>query len=246
VQPELKEPTARATFNALIFWRSAEYSRGFPFIQQAHTLARSIARLTIPPVFSGVPDGNVAYGTDWIIAPGILMTNHHVVDARDCRPQPFGSGERSAAESDFQAQAERTAAGFDCYKEAGGSHLECRISRLLASSQELDYAIIELEQAGKIDDRHRIRLGDVRDVQADQLPRGLELATSSFPCIDVSLAGKRHGLAGKHSGLFREFARIVGELGVDYSSHVILIENVSGFANSHGGNYLARSPNKAQ
>jgi DNA (cytosine-5)-methyltransferase 1 len=87
-------------------------------------------------------------------------------------------------------------------------------------------------------------LGDVRDVHADQLPRGLELATSSFPCIDVSLAGKRHGLAGKHSGLFWEFARIVGELGADYSPHVILIENVSGFANSHGGNDLREALTK--
>src|SRR5271163_5246307 len=39
-------------------------------------------------------------------------------------------------------------------------------------------------------------LGDVRNVRAHHLPHGLELATSSFPCIDVSLAGNRKGLAG--------------------------------------------------
>ncbi len=87
-------------------------------------------------------------------------------------------------------------------------------------------------------------LGDVRDVRADQLPRGLELATSSFPCIDVSLAGKRYGLAGQHSGLFWEFARIIWELGAEHSPNVILIENVAGFANSHGGNDLREALKK--
>lgn len=86
--------------------------------------------------------------------------------------------------------------------------------------------------------REGFLLGDVRQVHADQLPRGLELATSSFPCIDVSLAGKRHGLAGRHSGLFWEFARIIEDLGADHSPNVVFIENVSGFATSHGGEDL--------
>lgn len=60
----------------------------FAFIQKAHGIARSIARLTIPRVFGGVPDGSVVYGTGWIIAPGIVVTNHHVIDARDRRPPP--------------------------------------------------------------------------------------------------------------------------------------------------------------
>lgn len=79
---------------------------------------------------------------------------------------------------------------------------------------------------------------DVRNVRGDQLPCGLELATSSFPCIDLSLAGNRNGLAGKHSGMFWEFARVIRELGDANRPRVILIENVTGFASSHDGKDL--------
>jgi DNA (cytosine-5)-methyltransferase 1 len=54
-----------------------------------------------------------------------------------------------------------------------------------------------------------------------------------FPCQDVSLArmGPRAGLKGKQSGLFYEFARLVGER----LPRVLLIENVPGLLSSHGG-----------
>jgi V8-like Glu-specific endopeptidase len=158
LQLEPEQPVADATFEALVFGVQRDTRVDFAFIKQAHTLARSIARLTIPRVFSGTLDGKVVYGTGWIIAPGILMTNHHVIDARDRRPPPSGWGEQVAAEPDFQAQAERMLADFDYYNEADGSRLECRASKLLASSRELDYAIIELEQAEKIADRQPIRV----------------------------------------------------------------------------------------
>ena len=162
VQPALKEPTERATFEALVFGVQRDTRVDFAFIQQAHIAARSIARLKVPRVFDGVPDGKIVYGTGWVIAPGILMTNHHVIDARDRQLEPFGLGEKFAAESDIHAQAEKATADFDYYKEASSSHLECRTTRLLASNRELDYAIIELEQAGEIADRHPIRIVPVQ------------------------------------------------------------------------------------
>jgi DNA (cytosine-5)-methyltransferase 1 len=87
------------------------------------------------------------------------------------------------------------------------------------------------------DDFH---IGDVRDVHADQLPQ-VELATSSFPCIDVSLAGNRKGLAGTHSGMFWEFARVINEMENENRPRVILLENVTGFASSHGGQDLRKA-----
>ena len=81
-------------------------------------------------------------------------------------------------------------------------------------------------------------LGDIRDVTVQQLPPGLELATSSFPCVDLSLAGNRRGLLGEQSGMFWEFARILEELG-ESRPRVVLLENVVGFASSHGGKDLA-------
>ncbi|MFG1743650.1 DNA cytosine methyltransferase [Micromonospora chalcea] len=78
---------------------------------------------------------------------------------------------------------------------------------------------------------------DIRNVAAQDLPAGVELATSSFPCVDLSLAGNRRGLVGEQSGMFWEFARILG--GMSPRPSVVLLENVHGFATSHGGDDLA-------
>lgn len=83
-------------------------------------------------------------------------------------------------------------------------------------------------------------LGDVREVTAQHLPDGIELATSSFPCVDLSLAGNRLGLVGAQSGMFWEFARVLEEMG-DKRPRAVLLENVHGFATSHGGRDLANA-----
>lgn len=80
------------------------------------------------------------------------------------------------------------------------------------------------------------KLGDIRGVLGDDLP-AVELATASFPCIDLSLAGNRKGLAGGQSGMFWEFARILEQMG-EQRPRAVLLENVHGFATSHGGKDL--------
>lgn len=55
------------------------------------------------------------------------------------------------------------------------------------------------------------RFDDVCTVGAAQLVP-VDLICGGFPCQDISSAGTRKGLAGERSGLWREFARIVGEL----------------------------------
>ncbi len=42
------------------------------------------------------------------------------------------------------------------------------------------------------------------------------IITGGFPCQDLSVAGKRAGLAGERSGLFWEIARIVDETQTEY------------------------------
>lgn len=44
-----------------------------------------------------------------------------------------------------------------------------------------------------------------------------------FPCQDISFAGKGEGLSGEQSGLWREFARLVGEV----RPSIVIVENVS-------------------
>lgn len=77
---------------------------------------------------------------------------------------------------------------------------------------------------------------DVREVKGVDIP-DIEVATASFPCTDLSLAGWRRGLAGEQSGMFWEFARVLDEMG-DRAPSAVLLENVPGFATSHGGRDL--------
>lgn len=60
---------------------------------------------------------------------------------------------------------------------------------------------------------------------------GTGLLCGGFPCQDVSVAGRRAGLAGARSGLFHEFARIAESLRPRW----LLVENVPGLLSSNGG-----------
>lgn len=66
------------------------------------------------------------------------------------------------------------------------------------------------------------RFDDVRTVGATQLAQ-VDLICGGFPCQDVSSAGKGEGLAGERSGLWREFARVVGEIRPSW----VVVENVA-------------------
>jgi len=57
------------------------------------------------------------------------------------------------------------------------------------------------------------------------------IITGGFPCQDLSVAGKRAGLAGARSGLFWEIARLVEETQTEY----FVIENVPGLLSSNKG-----------
>lgn len=80
-------------------------------------------------------------------------------------------------------------------------------------------------------------VGDVANVAGDDLPE-VDLAWSSFPCTDLSLAGKRAGLVGRHSSTFFQFTRVLEEMG-DRRPRVVALENVTALASSHGGEDLA-------
>ena len=76
---------------------------------------------------------------------------------------------------------------------------------------------------------------DIAKVEACQLPE-FDVATASFPCQDLLLAGKREGLAGKRSGTLGEFTRLLAELRSQHRQpRAVIIENVPGLLTSHGG-----------
>jgi len=75
---------------------------------------------------------------------------------------------------------------------------------------------------------------DVRTVGKHNL-KPVDVICGGFPCQDVSIAGKRAGLAGERSGLWHEFARIIDELEPKW----VVIENVPGLLSSNKGRDFA-------
>lgn len=87
-------------------------------------------------------------------------------------------------------------------------------------------------------DVHTFRLGDIAAIEANELPQDAALAWASSPCTDLSLAGGRAGLAGAKSGVFWHFVKLLEALEEDRPP-VVVLENVTGLATSHGGDDLA-------
>jgi DNA (cytosine-5)-methyltransferase 1 len=67
---------------------------------------------------------------------------------------------------------------------------------------------------------------DIQTLTAERLARdGIEVDVicGGFPCQDISTAGRGAGLAGERSGLWFEYARLIGELRPQY----VIVENVT-------------------
>jgi len=83
---------------------------------------------------------------------------------------------------------------------------------------------------------HARLVDDVRKVGKQSHERkSIDLICGGFPCQDLSIAGKRAGLAGERSGLWFEFARIIDELEPQW----VVIENVPGLLSSNKGRDFA-------
>ncbi|WP_417788924.1 DNA cytosine methyltransferase [Terasakiella pusilla] len=74
--------------------------------------------------------------------------------------------------------------------------------------------------------------GDITKLTAPEIPEA-NVWCGGFPCQDVSLAnqGKRKGLKGERSGLFYKYAELVDARKPEW----LVLENVPGLLNSHGG-----------
>jgi DNA (cytosine-5)-methyltransferase 1 len=74
---------------------------------------------------------------------------------------------------------------------------------------------------------------DVFRLDPAAIPTGM-LATCSFPCIDLSLAGNRTGIHGTHSSAFWGFVRLL-EWQETQAPPLLLVENVPGWLTSNQG-----------
>jgi endonuclease G, mitochondrial len=124
----------------------------FDFLLRGAAAGRSVGRLTVPPYENGVPKstplGTPAYphgGTGWLITPTLLVTNHHVVNARSA----VGGPAPHADDADLALQAEATVIEFD-YDNEQAESADAHCAGLVAWSPDLDYAVLRLaEPAGR-------------------------------------------------------------------------------------------------
>ena len=72
--------------------------------------------------------------------------------------------------------------------------------------------------------------GDISQLDGSELEQ-VDVVCGGFPCQDLSVAGKRAGLAGARSGLFYDAMRIVKRL----NPSVLILENVPGLLSSNHG-----------
>lgn len=114
------------------------------FFRLAAARAASVARLTVHAYDGGqarlLPSGNPdgVFGTGWLIGPGHIMTNWHVVTARQ-------TGEPAPSAADIALQVANMTIEFD-YTDAGGITHVVSAAGLACGNAALDYAIIALAQ----------------------------------------------------------------------------------------------------
>jgi V8-like Glu-specific endopeptidase len=113
----------------------------FGFLEQGFRVGASVAKVQVPRYEGGrkamLGAKPVIYnGTCWLIGPRQLITNLHVVNARDAHEPP-------ATVDDLRLQAQNASVlfGFDADGRSGASFDG---TTLTASDQQLDFAILEL------------------------------------------------------------------------------------------------------
>lgn len=100
-------------------------------------------------------------------------------------------------------------------------------------ANDIDATKEKLYKANFRDKDNHFYLGDIHALSAKTIP-SVNLATASFPCTDLSLAGRREGLQGRQSSAFWGFVRILTEM-EQRRPPLVLLENVEGFLTSNKG-----------
>ncbi|MCI5166847.1 MAG: serine protease, partial [Candidatus Electrothrix sp. GM3_4] len=122
----------------------------FGFLEGARRTGESIARMLVPRFEGGsavtrpFSSEQVIYlGTAWLIGSRHILTNHHVINARN-------PGEADASTVDFQMQGEASIAQFD-YDFDMAPGVKEKISKVILKNKALDFALLELAQASNRD-----------------------------------------------------------------------------------------------
>lgn len=112
------------------------------FLTRGLDIAKAVARITVPRFENGAQiaaaNGGpwIQRGTAWLIGPDLAITNRHVVSSRLANEAPV-------SDPDLTLQAENATLEFDVdEKEAPAT--PAAVARLIATSNILDYALLDL------------------------------------------------------------------------------------------------------
>lgn len=107
-------------------------------------------------------------------------------------------------------------------------HQGCRV----VFANDIDPAKAEMYRRKWPQDDHLV-VEDIQKLSTDQIPP-CHLFTASFPCNDLSIAGRWDGLNGKESSAFWGLIRLLRDSG-SCRPPLVLLENVVGFLMCDGG-----------
>lgn len=178
-QPQMPEPASlpEVVNNEAIIHQDDMVAVGF--LAQGAVAGRSVAKVLVPRFDNGAQRFNAAgqpvrsSGTGWMITRDLVVTNHHVVNART-------QSEANASDQDLVRQAAGATVRFD-FDTEGAQVTDVGVRQLEAWDplDQLDFAILRL--AAPVTDRAPLRLwpqplthvdGDYRPVNIIQHPEG--------------------------------------------------------------------------
>jgi V8-like Glu-specific endopeptidase len=117
----------------------------YGFMSAAIAAARAVAKLTVPRFEGGqqklAPEPVMYLGTGWLIGLDLLITNHHVINARN-------EGEPESGDADLSAQARATRITFDFDSDAAAG-VDVKVLALEGWDRTLDYALLRIEATGR-------------------------------------------------------------------------------------------------
>jgi len=102
-------------------------------------------------------------------------------------------------------------------------------------ANDFSFKKFEMYQDFFPDAQEHYKIDDIFKLNPAEIPT-TTLATCSFPCVDLSLAGNMNGIInGNHSSAFWGFINILKAQG-DSAPPLVMVENVPGWLHSNNGN----------
>lgn len=146
----------------------------FEFLRRGAEAGRAVARLTVTRYCGGQPQMQLGQpvrylGTGWLVTPSLLITNHHVVNARN-------DDEPDASDADLALQTQSVEVQLD-YESAGAAMSSLTISTLEACAPRtgpLDFAVLRLASAV-----------DRKPLSIVTTPMMLPLDPDSYPSVNI-------------------------------------------------------------